>query len=156
MVNSINALNFNIIINTELLLFGSEILSYYDILAIFVIVQKYIKDSCIFSHMQPLWNFKNEYFIPFMIVVQYIKCKVPIDPINRIHTVTFHWITFNLLLCKPKNSNDSKYWLIFSSILDRSFSFLPPLRHVFVVNISRISISLKHVQNKIECSEVKR
>lgn len=54
MVNSINALNFNIIINTELLLFGSEILSYYDILAIFVIVQKYIKDSCIFSHMQPL------------------------------------------------------------------------------------------------------
>ena len=97
MVNSINALNFNIIINTELLLFGSEILSYYDILAIFVIVQKYIKDSCRFSHMQPLWNFKNEYFIPFMIVVQYIKCKVPIDPINRIHTVTFHWISVLLL-----------------------------------------------------------
>lgn len=32
-----------------------------------------------------------------MIVVQYIKCKVPIDPINRIHTVTFHWISVLLL-----------------------------------------------------------
>ena len=54
MVNSINALNLNIIINTELLLFGSEILSYDDNLAIFVIVQKYIKDSCRFSYKQPL------------------------------------------------------------------------------------------------------
>ena len=34
-------------------------------------------------------------------------------------------------------------------IMDR-FSFLPPLRHVFVVNISRISISLRNLQNKIE------
>ena len=29
-----------------------------------------------------------------------------------------------------------------------SFSFLPPLRHVSVVNISRTSISLSNVHNK--------
>ena len=37
-----------------------------------------------------------------------------------------------------------------------SFSFLPPLRHVIVVIISRTSISLRYVQYEIECIEVKR
>ena len=36
-----------------------------------------------------------------------------------------------------------------------SFSFTP-LRHVFVVNISRIWILLTNVQNKMECIEVKK
>ena len=40
-------------------------------------------------------------------------------------------------------------------IMDR-FPFLMLLRHVFVVNISRISISLRNVQNKVECIQVKR
>ena len=37
-----------------------------------------------------------------------------------------------------------------------SFSFLLPLRHDFVLNISRISISLRNVPNKIDCIKVKR
>ena len=37
-----------------------------------------------------------------------------------------------------------------------SFSFLPPLRHDFVVNISRVSISFRNVSNKIDCIKVKR
>lgn len=36
-----------------------------------------------------------------------------------------------------------------------SFVFLPQLRHIFVVNISRISKSLRNFQKKIDCIEVK-
>lgn len=53
MFNAINLLNLNIPINVELLLFGSELLTYDENCAIFTIVQKYIKDSGRFSFNQP-------------------------------------------------------------------------------------------------------
>ena len=83
--------------------------------------------------------------------VSSVANSIPVNPHNLRGRLQIFWSVSRIKKVLPRVRRKSPAWPNY-----RSFSFLPPLRHVLVVNISRISISLRNVQNKIECIEVKR